>query len=397
MQGISMLDLPKIRAATPAYTEGIYLNSAAASLMPQDIIDVVQNHLRLESTHGGYRAASVVADQLQDLYVAASELLGCDPDEIAVTDGNSRGWSSAVGAMRFSAGDRILVSRSEWGGNYAALLHIARTCGAVVEVMPTDEDGAVSIDKLRTMLDERVRLIALTWLPANGGLVNPAAEVGALAKAAGVPFILDAAQAVGQMPVNVREIGCDILTAPGRKWLRGPRGTGFLYIRRELTEKLTPGIVDHFSAPWSGNDYELRKDARRFETAEASIALRLGLGAAIREALSFGPAAIQQQITSLAEDMRASLKTIARVKILDLGTRHSGLVSFIVDGISAATLHQLLQAEGIEVALSGMAFTPLDMSARGLTGVVRASPHLYTTQDDLSRLVSAVEKISRSS
>jgi selenocysteine lyase/cysteine desulfurase len=199
------------------------------------------------------------------------------------------------------------------------------------------------------------------------------------------------------MPVNVREIGCDILTAPGRKWLRGPRGTGFLYIRRELTEKLTPGIVDHFSAPWSGNDYELRKDARRFETAEASIALRLGLGAAIREALSFGPAAIQQQITSLAEDMRASLKTIARVKILDLGTRHSGLVSFIVDGISAATLHQLLQAEGIEVALSGMAFTPLDMSARGLTGVVRASPHLYTTQDDLSRLVSAVEKISRSS
>jgi cysteine desulfurase/selenocysteine lyase len=396
MQGISMLDLQKIRTATPAYTNGIYLNSAAASLMPQSVIDAVRNHLHLESMQGGYGAAGKVADQLQDIYMAAAQLLGCDPDEIAMTDGNSRGWCNAVGAMNFRAGDRILVSRSEWGGNYAALLHIARACGAVVEVIPSDDNGMLSVNQLHAMLDERVRLIAMTWLPANGGLINPAAEVGALANATGITFSLDAAQAVGQMAVDVRQIACDILTAPGRKWLRGPRGTGLLYIRRELIEKLTPRHIDHFSAPWSDNHYALRKDARRFETAEASIALRLGLGTAIREALALGLEAIEQQITSFAEDLRAALKTIEGVTILDLGIKHSGLVSFSLDGITAAKLRQLLQTEGLEVALSGIAFTPLDMTARGLTDVVRASPHLYTTPDDLSRLVSAVEKISRS-
>lgn len=394
MLEIPTIDPRTIRAAMPLFKGGLYFNNAGASLMPKTVLDAVTDHLARESAQGAYGAGNEVADQITDLYLAASQLLGCDPDEIALTDSHSRGWGAVVGAMRFNAGDRILVSRSEWGGNYAALTHIARRCGAVVEVVPSDDDGAICVDQLAAMLDDRVRLVALTWLPANGGLVNPAAQVGALTQAAGIAFILDAAQAVGQMPVDVRELGCDVLTAPGRKWLRGPRGTGLLYVRRAFLNKLTPGAVDHFSAPWTGTEYKLRQDTRRFETSEASIALRLGLRMAIRGALSLGLDAIQWRITSLAEAMRSSLAAIENVQIHDLGKQRSGLVSFMVNGMAPVEVRRLLQLAGVEVAVSGTGFTPLDMQARGLTDIIRASPHLYTTQDEIDRLTAAVNEIA---
>ncbi|HEV8693739.1 MAG TPA: aminotransferase class V-fold PLP-dependent enzyme [Lysobacter sp.] len=391
------IDPEAIRAAMTPYKAGLYFNNAAASLMPHTVLNAVTNHLARESAKGAYGAASEVADQLADLYSAASQLLGCDSDEVAVTDSHSRGWGAAIGAMRFNVGDRILVSRGEWGGNYAALVHIARSRGALLEIIPSDDSGAVCLEQLEAMLDERVRLIALTWLPANGGLVNPAAQVGALARAAGIAFVLDAAQAVGQMPVNVQALGCDVLTAPGRKWLRGPRGTGLLYVRRSFLTQLDPPAVDHFSAPWTGSEYRLRNDARRFETSEASVALRLGLRAAIRGALELGLDAIQYRIVSLAEALRSSLAAIESVQVHDLGRQRSGLVSFTVNGVTPAQVRELLQDAGIEVAVSGVAFTPLDMQARGLTDLVRASPHLYTTQADIDQLAVAVSQIVRHS
>jgi cysteine desulfurase/selenocysteine lyase len=379
----------------PAYQGGLYFNNAGASLTSQAVIDAVTAHLARESAMGPYAAAQAVADEVADLYACAAKLLGCDADEVALTDSHSRGWGAVVGSMAFGEGDRILVSRSEWGGNYASLMHIARRCGAQVEVMPCDDSGAVCPTQLAAMLDARVRLISLTWLPANGGLVNPAAAVGALARAAGIPFVLDAAQAVGQMPVDVRAIGCDVLTAPGRKWLRGPRGTGLLYVRRDFLARLTPRTFDQLSAPWRDDGYHLRDDARRFETSEASVALRLGLRVALRSALDLGVAAIRQRIIGLADSMRASLGAIDRVQLQDLGRQRSGLVSFTMAGLAPAEVRHRLQAEGIEVALNGVAFTPLDMQARGLTEIVRASPHVYTTEDDVAQLVTAVSRVAR--
>jgi cysteine desulfurase/selenocysteine lyase len=390
------IDPTRIRSAMPVFKDG-YLNNAAASLMSHTVVDAVTAHLALESALGPYEAAMEVADHLADLYEVASQLLGCQPDEIALSDSHSRGWSSVVGAMRFGAGDRILVSRSEWGGNYAALVHIARICGAVLEVIPCGEDGTVCVERLAAMIDDRVRLIALTWLPANGGLINPAAQVGALAQAAGIPFILDAAQAVGQIPVDVRELRCDVLTAPGRKWLRGPRGTGLIYVRRSFLDKLTPRTIDLYSAPWNGTEYVLRGDARRFETSEASAALRLGLRAAIRDVLSLGVDTIHCRIASLADAIRSSLAAIDGVQVHDLGRQRSGLVSFAVESVTPAEVRRLLQAADLQVAVIPTDFTPLDMRARGLKEIVRASPHIYTTQNEIDRLAATVADIAMQS
>jgi selenocysteine lyase/cysteine desulfurase len=389
------IDTPSILHDTPPYTAGAYFNSAGASLMSRPVISAMVDHLHRESALGAYGAAAAMATELADLYSAAARLVGCDPDEVSLTEGHASGWSQVIGAMKFSPGDRILVGRSEWGGNYAALTHIARRCGATVEVIPSNEFGEVCLTQLAAMLDDRVRLISLTWLPANGGLINPAAAVGALAQAAGVPFVLDAAQAAGQLPVDVRQLGCDVLTAPGRKWLRGPRGTGLMYVRRGFLAQLIPPVVDQFSAPFSGGDYKLREDARRFETSEACIAARLGLRVAIRSALTLGMDAIEQRIIERAQTLRQKLAGIERVQLHDLGRRQSGLVSFNIPGMPASEVRTRLMSLGVEVGVNGVAFTPLDMQARGLTEIVRASPHLYTTDEDIDRLLATVEGLAK--
>ena len=389
-----MLDPAILLSAMPASTPRHYFNNAGASLMPQAVVDAVVGHLARESALGAYGAAQEQQTAVEAVYRSAARLLRCDADEIALTDSHSRGWQAVVAAMGLKRGDRILVGRSEWGGNYAALLHIARTTGATVQQVGCEADGTIDLDDLAYNLDASVRLVSLTWLPANGGLVNPAAAVGALTRAAGVPFVLDAAQAVGQMPVDVRALGCDVLTAPGRKWLRGPRGTGLLYVRRGFLSTLQPPTVDHFTAPWNGTEYAVRDDARRLEASEASVALRLGLGVAIDTALALGVNDIQQAIGARATRLREGLAQTEGVRCRDLGTARSGLVSFTVDGVGPAQVQKLLADQGMAVAVNGTAYTPLDMRARGLHEIVRASPHAYTTAAEIDDLLLALRRIA---
>jgi cysteine desulfurase / selenocysteine lyase len=369
-----------------------YFNHAGASLMSPAVLDTVVTHLQLESRIGGYAAAMQQQPALDQVYARAAQLLNCDTDEVALTDSHSRGWRDVLSCLHFSQGDRILVARSEWGGNYAALAHMAQRSGASVDIIPSTATGEVCLDALAHMIDERVRLVSLTWLPANGGLIQPAAKVGALTRAAGIPFFLDAAQAVGQMPVDVRALECDVLTTPGRKWLRGPRGTGLLYVRRAFLSALTPPIVDHFTAPFAQGRYTLRQDARRFETSETGIAARLGLGQALEEALTQGLENIQHRVFAKSHAIRQALAHIPNVQLRDIGVAQSGLVSFTFDHCNAKLAQARLNAQGVEVALNGLAFTPLDLQARGLTDILRASAHTTTTDADIDRLIHAVSE-----
>jgi cysteine desulfurase/selenocysteine lyase len=369
-----------------------YFNHAGASLMSDAVVDTVTTHLQLESRIGGYAAAMQRQAALDQVYARAAQLLNCDADEIALTDSHSRGWRDVLSCLQFSQGDRILVARSEWGGNYAALAHMAQRSGASLEVIPSTATGEVCLDALAQMIDERVRLVSLTWLPANGGLIQPAEKVGALTRAAGIPFFVDAAQAVGQLPVDVRALGCDVLTTPGRKWLRGPRGTGLLFVRRDFLSALIPPVVDHFTAPWAEGCYTLRHDARRFETSEACIAARLGFGQALEEVLTQGVPHIQQRILAKSQAIRDALSCVPGVQLRDIGTHQSGLVSFTFDHCIAKVAQTRLIAQGVEVGLNGIAFTPLDMQARGLTDILRASAHTSTTDADIERLVHCVSQ-----
>jgi selenocysteine lyase/cysteine desulfurase len=288
-----------------------------------------------------------------------------------------------------------LTARAEYASNYIAFLQVARRTGARVEVVPSDAQGQISVPGLEAMLDERVKLIAITHVPTNGGLVNPAAEVGRVARAAGVLYLLDACQSVGQMPVDVGAIGCDLLSGTGRKFLRGPRGTGFLYARRAVLPRLEPPFLDLHAATWVAADrFEIRPDARRFENWESNVAGGIGLGAAVDYALGIGLDRIGRRARLLADRLRGGLLRIPGVEVRDLGAERCAIVTFTVAGWPAAAVKAALATRGINVTASGRDSTRLDMEARGLAEVVRASPHYYNTEEEVDRLGSAVADIA---
>jgi selenocysteine lyase/cysteine desulfurase len=389
------LDLAHLRADTPGVSARAHLNNAGAGLMPSPVLEAMINHLRREAEIGGYEAAAESRASLDGVYDSVAGLVGAARDEIALVENATVAWQMAFYALRFQPGDRILTAQAEYAANYVAFLQVAKRTGVTIDVIPNDADGVLDPQALERMLDDRVRLISITWVPTNGGLVNPAAAVGRIARARGVPFLLDACQAVGQMPVDVTALGCDMLSATGRKFLRGPRGTGFLYVRRELMLRLEPPVIDHFAAPWVAADrYELRPDARRFENWENNYAARLGLGVAVDYAQAVGMDAIMARCRALAGQLRSGLAAISGVTVHDLGREPAAIVTFSVAGKEASAVQARLARASINVSTSSPSSTLLDATARALPVVVRASPHYYNTEDEIDRVTSVVQDLA---
>ncbi|WP_437714194.1 aminotransferase class V-fold PLP-dependent enzyme [Sorangium sp. So ce448] len=385
------MDIAALRRDTPACTSVLHFNNAGSSLPPAVVVDTVVEHLRREATLGGYEAEAEAGERLEAVYGTIARLIGAAPGEIALVENATRAWDMAFYSLRFGPGDRILTARTEYASNYIAFLQVARRTGAEIVPIPSDERGAVSLSALDRLLDERVKLIAITHVPTNGGLVNPAEEIGRRARSAGVPFLLDACQSVGQLPIDVEAIGCDFLSATGRKYLRGPRGTGFLYVRRALLDRLEPPFLDLHAARWTAPDrYELLPDARRFENWESYVAGRLGLGAAAEYALRLGLPAIRDRVSALAERLRARLSEIPGVTVRDLGEQRCGIVTFTRAGEDATAIKARLAAQAIHVSVSTAAGTLLDFEDRGIPDLVRASVHYYNDESEIDRFVAAL-------
>ncbi|MDI2129846.1 aminotransferase class V-fold PLP-dependent enzyme [Yinghuangia seranimata] len=386
----------RLRADTPGCANVTHLNNAGASLQPRAVTDAVIAHLRLEAETGGYEAAAARAPEIEHTYDAIARLIGARPDEIAVVENATRAWDMAFYGLRWQPGDRILTARAEYASNAIAFLQTARRYGVQIDVVPDDETGRLSLDAMRGMLDERVKLIAITHVPTQGGLVNPAAEVGRIAREAGVTYLLDACQSVGQLPVDVDEIGCDLLSAPGRKFLRGPRGTGFLYASRRVLGLIEPPFLDLHAATWTSPDtYEIRDDARRFETWEGNYAGRIGLGVAVDYALEVGVDTIKARNDLLATRLRAALAERPGVTLRDLGSEQCAIVTFTVAGHDSRTVAKTLVDQGINVSVSIGDYAQWDLSPRGLDAVVRASVHYYNTEEEVDRLAEAIPAPTR--
>ncbi len=390
------LDVAALRDETPGCAMGAYFNHSAASLPTNATVGAIMDHLRRETLYGGMDAAVRVADQIDQTRADAAALLGASADEVAFTPSGSAAFGVVFAALpRLGAGDRILVGRQEWGGNLSTLRAAADRVGATVEQIPCWEDGSVNPEALGSLIDRRVRLVALTWLPANGGLINDAAAVGRVTRAAGIPYFIDAGQALGQVAVDVTALGCDMLKGAGRKYLRGPRGTALLYVRADFLDRLEPAYLDVLSGPWARGGPRRRRDARVFETSETSYALLLGFGVALSQARAIGLPAIRARIRRLAEGLRVRLSAVPGVVVRDLGTERSGLVSFTVEGVGAQEVRTKLSRERVIVGANGVPYTPLDMTARDLPEIVRASVHYINTDEEVDRLVAAVASLVR--
>lgn len=390
------MDIASLRAETPGCARVTHLNNAGSSLPTQRTLDATIDHLRLEAAIGGYEAAEHAHDRIEAFYPSVARLVGARPDEIAFVENATRAWDMAFYSLSFAPGDRILTCRSEYSSNYISYLQVAKRTGIEVVPVPDDRYGQIDVQALADRIDKRTRLISISHVPTQGGLVNPAEEVGKVARGAGVPYLLDACQSVGQMPVDVNVIGCDFLSATGRKYLRGPRGTGFLYARRETTAHIEPVFLDNHAARWTGAaSYEVRGDARRFENWERYYGGILGLAAAVDQANALGLDAIWARVCALADALRARLGTLPGITLTDLGRVKCGIVTFAVAGADHEAIVAALRARDINVSISTKFSSRLDMDSRGLDTVIRASVHVYNTEYELDRFVAALQDVRR--
>jgi selenocysteine lyase/cysteine desulfurase len=387
-------DVLRYREQTPGVAGVVHLNNAGSALPPEVVVDTVTEYLREESLVGGYEAAAAAADRVDAVYASIARLLGAGVDDIALTENATRSWQAVFYAMRFQAGDRILTSRSEYASNVIAYLQVARRTGAVVEVVDDDETGQLDVADLIRRIDGRVKLISVSHVPTQGGLVNPAERIGAVAREAGIPFLLDACQSAGQLDLDVGRLRCDALSATGRKYLRGPRGTGFLYVHPRLREQLEPAMLDLHSAEWTAPEsYEVNPTAKRFEVWERNYGLVLGLGAAVDYALSVGLPAIEERVTWLAARLREELSAIDGVTVRDQGARQCGIVTFSAEQLPSAEIKARLADAKVHTSVSSRTSAQFDFTGRGLPDLVRASVHYYNTEDEIRRLVAELARL----
>jgi cysteine desulfurase / selenocysteine lyase len=396
MTGAGSIDVERVRADTPGLAGRIHLNHAGSSPSPRPVLDATIAHLRREAEIGGYEAAAEQADAVAATYTSVARLLGCDVSEVALTTSATNAWEQAFWSLPWNPGDVVLTSHAEYVSNALSLLLARDRAGVEVRLVPDDRAGQVDVDALGRMLeDPAVALVAVTHVPTQGGLVNPAAAIGQRCRAAGVPFLLDACQSVGQLPTRVDELGCDLLSATGRKYLRAPRGTGFLYVRTPMLDRMSPSRADAGSADWtSARTYRFVDGAKRFETWERSIAGVLGLGAAVDYALDLGLDAIAARVGPLADGFRGRLGEVPGVTVRDQGDQRCGIVTFTVDGHDPDAVREALAADGVNVWVSGAGQARFDLDDRGITEMVRASLHYTTTDDELDRVTDLVAAIA---
>jgi selenocysteine lyase/cysteine desulfurase len=390
------MDIDTLRRETPGTSGRVHLNNAGAGLLSRQTLRAMTSHLELEAAIGGYEAADQERERIAAVHTNIARLVGGQPDEIALFDNSTHAWNAAFYSMTFKPGDRILTGRNEYGSNVLAYLQTAERTGAEIVVVPDDESGQLDTTALADLIDERTKLVGVSHVPTSGGLVNPAAEIGRITRAAGVPFLLDATQSVGQFPVDVAEIGCDMLTATGRKFLRGPRGTGFLWVRPKALEYLDPFVTEIEAATWDGRrGFAWHHGARRFETWETSYANVLGLDAAVRQAIHLDLDEIGKRAIALGAYLRDRLEAMPGVTTYDLGRNRCAIVTAKVDAVPTADVAAMLAKQGINVTTTVSEHTQFDSEHRGVHPLVRLSPHYYNTETELDRAIEAIAELAR--
>jgi len=392
------IDVQAARAATPGCNDRVFLLSAGSSLPTSETLERVVAYLRREAEVGGYAAADEVAQELAQARTDLAALVGGAPHEIALAASDTAGWTKAwwgwVAGGNVPAGTTVLVDRLIYHSHYAALVATAPLAGFEIRLMPSLADGTIDLEALD--VGDEVNAICATMIGTHCGNVNPISELGALAAAAGVPMFVDACQAIGQMELDVAELGCHVLTGTGRKFLRAPRGTGLLWVDSAIIDRFQPPGIDATGAGWTAAaGLDVHQGMARFEEYEVAYAAMLGLASAAGQARTLGMGSIESRVRQLADDLRDGLAALPGVSVTDRAERRSAIVTFQVDRVPPADVVAAASRDGIVINESTAVWAALDMDAKGLSHVVRASPHYFNTDDELDQLLSCVARLAR--
>ncbi|WP_159572873.1 aminotransferase class V-fold PLP-dependent enzyme [Curtobacterium sp. 18060] len=395
-RAVTAIDVAAERSRTAGTAGRHYFNAAGAGLVSDGVLEAVVTHLRREQRVGGYEAANQVADEVAGVYTAAATLLGSAPDEIALFDSATSGLRGVFDALRLGAGDTVVAPRSSYVSQALRLLAMQRHDDVRLEVVPSDATGAMDLEALdRAVAGASGRVVvSAVHVPTSSGLVEPIAEISAVARRHGALTVVDATQSVGQIDIDVRAVDCDALVTTGRKFLRGPRGTGIAYLRRGMLEGVGAWAPDVRGAVWTGEDeWTMDGTARQLETWECSVAARLGLGVALREALDRGPAATEAHLVGLGAHLRTALDAVDGVTVADPSASASAIVTFTVDGVAGKEVSARLRQRRIDSISVPASHAQWDLGARGLPSVVRVSPHVYNDDEDVRVLLEGVADV----
>jgi selenocysteine lyase/cysteine desulfurase len=387
------------REDTPGVAGRVHLNNAGASLMPKSVLIAITDHLQRESLLGGYEAEAEAAEAVRNVYAAVAGLLGSTPANVAIVENATVAFYQALSCFDFQPGDVIVTTRNDYISNQLAYLSLARRRGVVVHRAADLESGGADPDSVRELLrNPRARLLAVTWIPTNSGLIQPVEALGEAAAAAGVPYLIDACQAVGLLPIDVARLRCDFLAAAARKYLRGPRGIGFLYVADRVIERgQYPLYIDMRGATWSTQDsFDPAPDARRFENWEFSVALVLGLGEAARYAGQVGVLHGGARARGLAAKIRQKLGDLAGFRVLDHGADLGAIVTVEIRGRHAYSVVTELRTCGINTSAAVRNDAVIDMDQKGAVSALRISPHYYNTDAEIDVACEALRRLERS-
>jgi selenocysteine lyase/cysteine desulfurase len=390
------LDIKRLRSETPGCHQRIHLNNAGAALMPAPVVQAIQDHILLESRIGGYEAADARHDAMLAAYQSVADLVGTQPRNIAFTENATASFSLALSSLPFARGDVILTTRNDYASNQIQLLSLQARTGVRIIRAPDCSAGGVDVQAMAELIHgERVRLVCVTHVPTNSGLVQDVRAIGAACRDAGVLYLVDACQSIGQLPLDVADLGCDFLSASARKYLRGPRGAGFLYVSdRALEQGLEPLFIDMRGADWIGEDrYRAVADAKRFENWESAWALVLATGEAARYAMALGVEAISRRVIGLGQRVREQLGSIDRVRVLDRGSELCGIVSAAIEARDPGELVTALRARGINTSAQRREYALLDYDDKRITASLRISPHYYNTEEEIDQTLSAIREL----
>jgi cysteine desulfurase/selenocysteine lyase len=398
IQGMEQQEIQRLRAETSGTAGKIHFNNAGTSFPPDVVVDTVVDYLRQEAVQGGYEIEAARQGELDHVYTLVARLINAHPEEIALVENASTAWHLAFNGITFGKGDIVITSEMEYVTNLLGFLHVRDKYDIQLKVIPNDERGNFSLAALEEAISPKVRMIAITHIASATGGMTPVVEIGKIARKHGILYLVDACQSAGHVPIDVEAIGCDMLSVTGRKYMRAPRGTGFLYVRKAIQDQLEPLMIDGHSTEWvRENEYKLRNDAKRYELFEKNKALLLGLGKAVEYALHIGVDRIWQRIQYLAALLRQRLTAIEGVTVQDRGDQLSGIVTFTVQGMDSGEVKRQLADRQINVSVGQAVSTLFYMNKHQLVTVVRASVHYYNTENEIESLCQALKALSAAS